>query len=152
MTGATWIRGGIGFLVAPISPGLLAVAISLIFRAASSSIGAREVSEAAWLIGLSAVLGYPTAIILGVPAYLVLKWRRWNGPLVYVMAGALLGVMVYLVFGLLPHFNSGGFGALKERLYFTADTHLPAGVLCGALAAFVFWLVARPDRSAPAEV
>jgi hypothetical protein len=56
-----WLRTSVGFLVAPISPGLL-IGIPAVFFG--------KASEGLWIIKFSGLLGYPIAIILGIPLYL----------------------------------------------------------------------------------
>src|SRR5689334_14687685 len=51
MTNSVWLRTVLGSLVAPISPGLLAVILAAPFRVGASGFGVRELSEAAWIIG-----------------------------------------------------------------------------------------------------
>jgi hypothetical protein len=67
-----WLRTILGFVVAPVSPGLLAVLVATPFLAGTTGFGLRELSEAVWIIGLSAVLGYPTAFVFGAPLHLFL--------------------------------------------------------------------------------
>lgn len=104
MTNSMWLRAVLGFLVAPITPGLLAAILAAPFRIEAIGFGLRELSEAAWIIGLSAVLGYPVTVVFGVPLFIFLRSRGWNGLPVYVAAGALLGLVIYVVYVLLPEY------------------------------------------------
>ena len=72
MANSEWFRTILGFVVAPISPGLVAVILAAPFRVGASRFGLRELSEATWIIGLSAALGYPVAVVFGVPLYIFL--------------------------------------------------------------------------------
>jgi hypothetical protein len=40
------------------------------------------------------MLGYPIAVVFGVPLYVFFRSRGWNGLLVYIAAGALLGLII----------------------------------------------------------
>src|SRR5690242_19709560 len=106
MANSVWLRTVLGFLIAPITPGLLAVMLAAPFRVGASGFGLREMSEAVWMVGLSAVLGYPVAVVVGVPLYVFFKSRGWNGLLVYVAAGAFLGLVIYVMHVLLPELVS----------------------------------------------
>ncbi|OPH84430.1 hypothetical protein B2M20_01435 [Nitrobacter vulgaris] len=79
MTNSMWLRAVLGFLVAPITPRLLAAILAAPFRIEAIGFDLRELSEAAWIIGLSAVLGYPITVVFGVPLFIFLRSRDWNG-------------------------------------------------------------------------
>jgi hypothetical protein len=140
MTAVAWFRTIVGFLVAPIAPGVLAVVLATL-AVGSVALSPRGLSGAAWIIGLSAVLGYPIAIAFGLPLYVFFRWRGWNGLLVYVLAGAFLGLVIYSVYfaGVLLNDDSAN-GLPAPQL-------IPAGMISGIVAAVSFWLVARPDRA-----
>jgi hypothetical protein len=143
MTALAWFRTILGFLVAPISPGVLAVLLTAPFH--GSDAFSRDVPAAVWIIGLSAVLGYPTAIAFGVPFYILLRWRGWNGLLVYVLAGALLGFIVYLIYLIVVLSAEFSVYSLRQLAERTLSPLIPAGMICGAVAGTTFWLIARPD-------
>lgn len=69
MTNSVWLRTVLGFLIAPITPGLFAVVLATPFRVGATGFGLRELSEAVWIIELSAMLGYPVALVFGAPLY-----------------------------------------------------------------------------------
>lgn len=135
-----WLRTALGFLVAPIFPGLLIVILAAVF-------GFGKSGEGVWLIKLSGMLGYPIAIVLGVPLYIFFRSRGWNGLLIYVTAGGLLGLTIYLIYIPLGGYSSNGLSGLSERFSNTAKVYIPLGMICGAVAALSFWLIARPDRT-----
>lgn len=114
------------------------------FRVGASGFGIRELSEGAWIIGLSAVLGYPVAVVFGAPLYIFFRSRGWNGLLFYIAAGALLGLVIYV---LLAEYSSNGLWGLATKFSNTALVQFPLVMICGAVAALFFWLIARPDRS-----
>jgi hypothetical protein len=147
MTNSVWLRTVLGFLVAPITPGLLAVLLIAPFRIGAAGFGLREVSEAAWVIGLSAILGYPVAVVFGGPLYVFFRSRGWNGLLVYIAAGALLGIVIYVIYVLLAEYSANGLWGLAAKFSNTAQVQIPLVMICGAVAALFFWLIARPDRS-----
>ena len=100
-----------------------------------------------WLIKLAGILGYPIAIVFGVPLYFFFRSRGWNGLLVYIAAGALLGLIIYLIYIPLGGYSSNGLAGLSERFSNTAKVYIPLGMICGALTALSFWLIARPDHT-----
>lgn len=140
MENSVWLRTILGFLVAPVSPGLLIVILAAVF-------GFGKSDEGIWIIKLSGMLGYPIAIVLGVPLYIFFRSRSWNGLLIYITAGALLGVIIYLIYIPLGGYSSNGLSGLFERFSHTAQVFIPLGMICGAVAALSFWLIARPDRT-----
>lgn len=146
MTYSGWLRTLLGFLIAPISP-VLVMGIFGVLRTGAIAFGARELSETAWMVGLAAALGYPVAFIVGAPLYVFLRWRGWNGLPVYVATGALLGLVVYGSYVLLPEYSSNGLRGMATKFSNTALVQIPLVVICGAVATMVFWLIARPDRS-----
>ncbi len=137
---SNWFRLILGFLVAPISPGLLIVIPAIVF-------GFGNMGEGIWLITLAGMLGYPIAIILGISLFILFRSRGWNGLLIYVMSGAFLGLIIYVISLPFGGYSSSDMLRLFERFSNTAHVHAPLGMICGAIAALLFWLIARPDRS-----
>jgi hypothetical protein len=117
------------------------------FRVGASGFGVRELSEAAWIIGLSAMLGYPVAVVSGAPLYIFFRSRGWNGLPVYIAAGALLGLVIYVIYVLLAEYSSNGLWGLATKFSNTTLVQIPLVMICGAVAALFFWLIVRPDRS-----
>ena len=76
-----------GFAIAPIAPGLVLAGLFLI---CGHNLDAEDAMRA------SAVLGYPIAIVLGLPIHLLFIRRRLTGWLFYLAAGAAIGAVVYL--------------------------------------------------------
>ena len=142
-----WIRPLTGFLVAPILPGVLLVLIVAMINARTFDY--RELVETEWILGLFAVLTYPVSVVVGLPLYLLFRSRGWNGLLLHVAAGVLLGVIVYVTYYLLPNYTSGGFLLMEDAFLNTVLIYLPLGMIYGAITALLFWLITRPDRRTP---
>lgn len=146
----SWFRTVVGFVVAPVAPGMLVVVLAML-RIGSDAFSARTLAGAEWIIGLCAVLGYPIAIVLGLPLHVFFRWRGWNGPPIYLLSGAFLGLLVYLGYfaGVLFNDESAyGLRHLGQQLsHLPAPQLIPAGMISGAVAAASFWLIARPDRA-----
>ena len=65
------LRTMIGFLIGPLAPGLLLMGIVACTY---------EDAGAAWFVlFVSAALGYPAAIVVGVPMYVLFRRWGWNG-------------------------------------------------------------------------
>ena len=147
MAKSVLLRTALGFLVAPITPGLLAIVLAAPFRIWTSGAGLRELSEAIWIVGLSAVLGYPAILVFGVPLYILFRLRGWNGFTTYLATGALLGLLVYAIYALFFANSSTELWGWALKRSYAVLLQVLLTVVCGAVAAFFFWLIARPDRS-----
>lgn len=130
------LRIGLGFAFAPLTPVVLLLAISL----GSGSIDWRQ-SLLLIEVGVPAV--YVPAILLGVPAFALLRWRRWDGLVAYVVAGAVIGIIVWLGAGVvLPPKPRG----LAVSLAVQARGFLPLVLACSLAVSSAFWAMVRPDR------
>jgi hypothetical protein len=131
------LRTILALLVAPVVPGLAFVALRIMTGEVS---GEGEILSIALF---SVLVGYPIAIILGIPLYYVLSWRGWNGLSAYVIAGGLVGGISILP--VMSYYFDGwhGFGQSvvdlinKDRLW---------GIAIGVTSALSFWVIARPDK------
>jgi hypothetical protein len=124
------LRPVLAFLLAPLAPALPFLAISAVSDPGHFS--PRQLVPFAVLVGMFA---YPIALVLGLPVYVVFRWRRWNGALAYGIAGACIGGIG------LP----GLLAALSGKLG-AGDRLIPMGMLLGLLCAGAFWCIARPDQ------
>jgi hypothetical protein len=144
MTGLARFRTILGFLIAPVSPGLLAVVVAAPFYG-PAVFSLKFSSDALLIVGLSAVFGYPVGVI-GIPVYALLRWRGWNGWLVHAAAGAALGPILYLIHVVQADLATDGLWSLTGRAANTVPVYIPLGMICGAVAGSFYWLIARPDR------
>lgn len=127
------MRFVLGFLVAPLVPGLL-FAIHDLFNSSPIGMG--------WYLKLAALIGYPLAIILGIPLYHIIFRNRIPKLSLCMLFGFILGVVAYLavfILGLIKGDADVGY-AFTSALGF-----LPVSGVCGGIAGFSFWLIARPD-------
>lgn len=126
----------LAFLIAPISFGAL-LAILLAFSGTISFV----------VLGLAVVIGYPITLFLGLPTYLLLQRIGAKGGLTYCIMGAVVALILvaFLVIWPVSVENEGDLSSslLPERLR-------QIGILSfgGFFTVAVFWLIARPDRSA----
>jgi hypothetical protein len=124
----------LGFALAPMVPALL-VALPALLQADQ---------RATAYMAFVAKVSYPVILLLGVPAYILTRSKGWTGLPVYVVLGALLGAIAYLVtFTVGPHL-----GASSRPMYALAVRMLyfPLELTYTAVALILFWLLARPDR------
>ncbi|HEV2622972.1 MAG TPA: hypothetical protein VGU65_12890 [Frateuria sp.] len=126
----------VGFLLAPLAPGLLFWLLSLVGNP----------GEGLWALKFLALVSYPAMLVLGVPAHMLLTTRHWTSGWSYSMAGVLIGatVAVVLFYSTAIHNFSPALDPNKSLGPFAGILIIAA--LLGALAAWVFWLIARPNR------
>jgi hypothetical protein len=148
-----------GFVVGPISPGL-AIAAALVAPSVFPD-PLRAFMNAALIarttVFFSAALGYPLAICLGIPVFVTLGRFQRRDYWAYLVAGAIIGAFSYgLVWwgawdfaigvalrsdvNIWPVTPSVPGGTLVSAVW------IPAGMVCGAIGASAFWVIARPDR------
>ena len=102
------------------------------------------------LIGFFGAIGaYVIMTVVGIPAYVVMRWRNWTAPWIAMAAGFVTGVVMWNLFAI---YFLGGWTYAAKTL--SASNHvidlIPAAV--GALVAATAWLIVRPDREkAPAR-
>jgi hypothetical protein len=99
---------------------------------------------ATWYLQMSAVLGYPPAIIFGVPLHFWLRHATKTRLRFYLVSGALLGIaataLPFLARGI------GGFPDLRGFIQGPTVQLLLLAVGFGMSSAALFWVIARPDR------
>ena len=88
----------------------------------------------------AAFASYPIALVFGVPMFLVMRWRRWQGWRAYLLAGAALGLLLFVLSLAVSEDGAEGLAGHLRIM-------LPFLVASAIAASLVFWLVARPDRA-----
>jgi hypothetical protein len=132
-TNAT-IRVFLAFLIAPLVPGLLiAIGGALYFLVSGTRIDPRDFFG---LAAMSAMLGYPIAIIPGLPLYHIFRTLSLDAAWIYALAGIGFGALLFAIYPLLPGFSS----AIIDL------TVVPVVMVCAVAVTLTFWLIARPDR------
>jgi hypothetical protein len=129
------LRIALGFVLAPLTPVAALLAISL----GSGGITFRQ-SLLMIEIGLPAV--YLPAILLGAPAFAVMRWRRWDGLRAYIVAGLMIGIVAWLVYLVLPARPQGVVFSLLRQ----ARGLLPVVLACSLAVSSSYWAMVRPDR------
>lgn len=128
------LRVFLGFLIAPAVPALI------VYAAEVTRLTSSDAMKAAMAIGL---FGYLSALVLGVPAFLLLRWASRTSPVAYLTTGALIGLACYAVLflpGAIQNWQGNPEGAAL-MIRNTAGFALLA-VVAGSVAAVVFWAIA----------
>lgn len=122
--------------LAPILPGLLLLVLAFIF---SSGL------EGLWALQTAALIGYPTALVLGVPTYLFSQKMGWRGLLFYAGVSLLFSLALIGALIVFPTLVSAGsdYGALLAPARLAQMTII---VVSSTVSCIGFWLIARPDR------
>lgn len=123
------LRAIAGFAVAPLVPALL---LAIVLLASGDARSMQTLQYTPYV----AFIAYPLALVFGVPAFLVMRRRGWNGWRAYLAAGALLGLIVFLLSLLSWE------GDLSDHVLAT----LPFALGGAMLSALVLWAIARPDH------
>ena len=136
VVGKSPVRLWVGLLLAPLAPGLLLLVLSLVGNP----------GEGLWALKFSALVGYPAMLVLGIPAHRLLQKRRWISGWSYSVAGAVIGVIVAgVLFGSVAIHNVSLTPDPGRSLGPSVAIAIVAALL-GALAAWIFWLIALPHR------
>lgn len=121
----------LGLALAPLAPGLLMLALSLLGTP----------GEGMWALKLIAIFAYPAMIVVGLPLHLLFQRKGWISLWPYLIAGTLTGAAVaYFVFPTLRGAASGAASA----------SSIAIAVICaffGAITAATFWTIIRPNTT-----
>ena len=129
------MRTILAFLIAPISFGLLL----FVLWSQSGTTGILGLS-------MSALIGYPLALIVGLPVYFLMRKVGANGLVSYgfmavVFAAILIsGLVIYPVYAE----NDGDLSSLLLQARINQMAFLTFGSFFTLL---IFWLIARPDKT-----
>ncbi len=103
----------------------------------------------AFSLVISVIFAYTGVWVLGFPAYLFLRARRWTGFWLAPVLGFVIGAVMWLVFGVALSVSLGHSlaAAIPDVI---RDPNMLGGVLwpsgiAGAATGATFWLIARPD-------
>jgi len=120
----------LGLALAPLVPGLLMLALSLLGNP----------SEGIWALKLIVMFAYPAMIVVGLPLHLLFQRMGWTNAWPYLIAGTLTGAVVaYFVFPTLRLAASGPATA----------SSIAIAAICaffGAFTALTFWMIVRPKN------
>lgn len=141
--GKTWLAA---IVCGPAAGTLIVLAIGLIGSLISVAAGGSASFPAALIWAgafFGALIGWPTMLFLGLPAHAILYRRRSRKAGAYVLGGVFVGFLAALLALCLYAFM----GVVPGELFFAAVAPLVIICLLGSvLAAWLFWLIRRPDK------
>ena len=126
----------LGFAIAPVSFGLLLFVISLLTG---------KPAEGVLVVLFVAFVGYPVALLFGLPLLLLFERFQWNGLLAYGSSAIAFSFLLIFLFVVAPMLSEG----LPLVRLFTATrlTQMCIIAMGCILTVLTFWLIARPDRN-----
>ena len=125
-----------GFVVAPMMPALVLAGVVLAAGGDSQT------------LGYAVFAGYiscPFALLVGLPAFLFMRRKRWDGLRAYALAGLALGLTFVVLFAGLAGFDGDAADPAWLNLLANLAFMLPFVLACAVVSSVVFWLIARPD-------
>ena len=125
-----------GLLIAPALPALL-------MYLGQAIVGGLGTYQMALFI---LMFGYPLSLIVGLPAYLVLRWKRVHRAQPFVYVGAAIGLIGYGLFFALTASNPVYTNDIRLALLKNTYAIGVLGLGCGAISGLVFWYVAMKSR------
>lgn len=124
------------FIISPISFGVLILIASLFLSSGS---------EGFWVLKMSALIGYPLAIVAGIPVYLLLKKKTESKLAQYLLSSLLFSVLLIGYFIIWPIMSLPD--SASSNLFSVARIYQMLLILfASAFTVFVFWIIARPDK------
>jgi uncharacterized membrane protein YeaQ/YmgE (transglycosylase-associated protein family) len=123
-----------GFFVAPAFPGALVYLYNFFWKGYGD----------AAVVGpfILVLFGYAAALVLGVPAHLILHRKGIHSPFVYGLLGALIGPVFFVTFEVLTAYP----GTLWITLQYSYGAAFVAAAY-SSLAAIAFWAIAYWPRT-----
>jgi uncharacterized membrane protein len=132
----------LGFIIAPLVPGLLLFTLGFAVESFSpAKLGSSHLGEGVWLILFSSAVSYPVALVIGVPILLLALrngFVRWyHSALVGLILGLALSVLLSSIVAQSPVAMNATLGSFLYFLLFGP---------WGFFVALAFWIVGRPDK------
>jgi len=125
-----------GFVVAPMMPALILAAVVLAAGGDSQTLG---------YAAFASYVSYPFALLVGLPSFLVMRRKRWDGWRAYAVAGLVLGLVFLAVFAALVGADGEKANSAWLALLANLAFLFPFVLACALASSMVFWLVVRPD-------
>jgi hypothetical protein len=126
----------IAFLLAPASFGILLMLLG-------SFIGGKP-GEGMFVLMFVAYVGYPIALVIGLPLFALFRYLRWNGFLTYAISSIGFSALLNVLFVVGPAQIQGE--PLQGLLSATRLAQMGLLTFACTLTVLSFWLIARPDR------
>jgi hypothetical protein len=125
-----------GFVIAPMMPALILAGVVLAAGGDSQTLG---------YAAFAGYVSYPFALLVGLPSYLLMRRKRWDGLRAYVLAGLALGLVFLAVFAGLAGLEGEAANPAWLNLLANLAFLLPFVLACSLVSTAVFWFIARPD-------
>ncbi|TAJ96356.1 MAG: hypothetical protein EPO10_12665 [Reyranella sp.] len=125
-----------GFVVAPMMPALVLAGVVLAAGGDSQTLG---------YAAFAGYISYPFTLLVGLPAFLLMRRKRWDGLRAYALAGLALGLTFVVLFAGLAGFDGDAADPAWLNLLANLAFMLPFVLACAVVSSVVFWLIARPD-------
>ena len=129
-----------GFLVAPMMPAVILAGVVLAAGGNAQTLG---------YAAFASYIAYPFALLVGLPAFLVMRRKGWDGWRAYAVAGVALGLVFLVLFAGLAGFEGDAANPAGLNLLANLAFLLPFVLVCALSSAMGFWWVARPDLQRP---
>lgn len=128
------------FVVAPMVPAVILAGVMLAAGGESQTLGYAT---------FAGYISYPLALLIGLPSYLVMRRRRWEGLRAYLLLGLGLGAFFVALFAAVAGFEGEGTDPAWLNLLANLVYLLPFVLACSLASTLVFWLIVRPDLHRP---
>jgi len=125
-----------GFVVAPMMPTLILAGIVLAAGGDSQTLG---------YAAFAGYISYPFALLVGLPSFLLMRRKRWDGLRAYALAGLAFGLVFLAMFAGLAGYQGDAVNPAWLNLLVNLAFLLPFALVCALASTVVFWFVARPD-------
>lgn len=133
-------RTAAAFVAAPMMPAVILAAVVLVAGGDPQTLG---------YAAFAGYISYPFALLIGLPAYLVMRRRHWDGLRAYLLLGLVLGVLFVALFAGLAGFDGDAADSAWLNLLANLAFLLPFVLACAVASTVVFWLIVRPDLNRP---
>ena len=124
------------FMIAPVSFGLLLWLISMFTG---------KPAEGFFMLMFVAYIGYPVALIVGLPLFALFRYMRWNGLTAYAISSVAFSALLIFLFITEPMRQQGQ--SLEDLLHPTRLSQMSIIAFACVVTVLSFWLIARPDRN-----
>ena len=128
------------FVVAPMVPAVILAGVMLAAGGDSQTLG---------YAAFAGYISYPFALLIGLPSYLVMRRRHWDGLRAYLLLGLGLGAFFVALFAGLAGFEGDAADPAWVDLLANLAVLLSFVLACAVASTLVFWLIVRPDLHRP---
>ena len=128
------------FVVAPMVPAVILAGVMLAAGGDSQTLG---------YAAFAGYISYPFALLVGLPSYLVMRRRHWDGLRAYLFLGLGLGAFFVALFAGLAGIEGDAADPGWLDLLANLAVLLSFVLACAVASTLAFWLIVRPDLHRP---